>query len=129
MRTFIACVLTAFATAMLVMSSPQPLNAPVMAQTAATKSDWISNERAAIRVLCEAAKLIQNQDKEYVANNYASDSVLLSTDLPTGGGSTTFTVAQLRTAHGNALNIADGILNNGAKSIASGTSTTLFLVR
>lgn len=94
----------------------------VSAQTASTRSDWVSRERTYINDLINAASNIQKQDKEYVNNGYSS--ALVSGDIPTG-----LIVSDFTTAHGNAINIANGINNNGAVTVAAFTSATLYKIK
>lgn len=94
----------------------------VEAQTASTRSDWVSRERQYINDLINAASGIQKQDKEYVNNGYST--ALVSGDIPAG-----LTVTDFTTAHGNAINIANGINNNGAATIAAFTSATLYKIK
>lgn len=98
----------------------------VKAQATGIRTTWIANFRTATDQLITASQQIVALDQEYVANNYAG--TLVSGDF--SGSSAGLAVADMTTAEGNAINIAQGVLGVGSfpKSIASGTNSTLFKI-
>lgn len=103
------------------------LNTAVDAQVSNARPNWISNQRQAANDLIAAAQKIVALDQEYVGNGYGS--ALVSGDF--SGANAGLTVADMTTAEGNLLNIAQGVLGIGSfpKSIVTGTNSTIFKIR
>ena len=96
-----------------------------MATTSAQRGQWVTTFRANLDALIAAAQAIRNSNDDYV--NQGLSGTLAVGDLV--GSNSNLAVADITTAEGNAILLANCILDNLGHTVSSGVSATIFAIK